>query len=81
MRHDRLVKAFEKAGHKINISKWNSNNYYAEDSKRIVSWYKQDDSAICVKSQRHNDPDDAMTDYSGGYFCHTIKEAVASLVG
>ena len=79
MRHDRLVKAIEKAGYEIKKNTWDSTHHYAETGSRILSWYQQNDSAICVNSRRHNDHHDSQSDYSAGYFCHTIKEAVASL--
>ena len=78
MRHDRLVKAIENAGHEIKKSKWDLTNHYVETETRVLSWYQQDDSAICVNSRRHNDHHDSQSDYTAGYFCHTIKEAVAS---
>lgn len=79
MRHDRLVKALEKAGHEIKKSTWDSTNHYVESQTRVLSWYHQNESAICVNSRRHNDNHDSQSDYTAGYFCHTIKGAVASL--
>jgi hypothetical protein len=79
MNHDRLSKALQKQGFSLKQSSWDKNHFYAESVKRILSWWKQDESAVCVKSRRHNDEDDAMSDYSAGYFCKTIKDAVASL--
>lgn len=79
MNHDRLSKALVKKGFKLQQSTWDKNHFYTESAKRVLSWWKQDESAICVKSRRHNDEDDAMSDYSAGFFCRTIKSAVASM--
>jgi hypothetical protein len=79
MNHERLVKAMHKAGLKVNNIPHSKTGFYVETAMRIVSWWKQDDSAICVKSRRPNDEDDCQSDYSAGYFCRTIKSAVASL--
>ncbi len=79
MRHDSLVKAMTKAGHTIHQSTWAGNHFYVKSPSRIVAWFKQDDSAICVQSRRPDDENDSMSDYSAGYFCDTIKHAVASL--
>lgn len=79
MKHERLVKALEKSGYEVKQWKFESRGYYTESPNRIVSWFKQDDSAVCVKTRRPDDKDDAMSDYAAGYFCHTIKEAVQSL--
>ncbi len=77
MNHDRLIRALNNAGFTIED---NGHQYFCKGAKRVVTWYKQDDSAICFNSRRHNDHHDSQSDYSAGYFCRTIKSAVNSLI-
>ncbi len=79
MKHESLVRKLTKAGYTIIQCNHRSDRFYVKSPTRIVAWWKQDDSAICVQSRRPDDENDSQSDYSAGYFCDTIKRAVESL--
>ena len=80
MNFKRLTNALRRAGLDVQNGKHNSRFYFCKNKERVLEFYVQDESAICIKSRRVNDHDDAMIDYSAGYFCKTIKDAVNSLI-
>ena len=53
--------------------------YWIEANGRIASWYLQDGKATSFHCHRVDDISDSMTDYSAGYFVHTIKAMIRSL--
>lgn len=78
-----LVKALEKAGHKIEALR----NYKGElngayrivKGDKVLSWHDQFGRAICVHEGRLSDPWDLQSDYHPGSFSRTVKSAVAYL--
>lgn len=76
MNHSRLVKAMKKAGFQVETKEYSNNLQIVNGKKYCVSWYIQDDKAVCVNVARHGDESDAMVDYHAGFFVNTIKYAV-----
>lgn len=80
MKHKSLVKALEKAGFTIGRPFAHSDRadaFRVQNGVNILSWYLQDDSAICVHSCTMKQAEE--TDYFPGSYCRTIKAAIASL--
>lgn len=76
----RLENAIKKAGYEITTPSYSSNNFYVVHGKlNTVSYYRQDDIAVCVKIQKKGTKDDAMQDLFYGFFAHTIKEVIEYL--
>lgn len=78
MKTNSLVKALNKAGYPVEVCKDVHKNtcYYCETQHRILSWYDQEGTAICVRSRSPSQVDDWQSDYVAGFYCDTIKEAV-----
>jgi hypothetical protein len=84
MKHKSLVKALEKAGFTIGRPFAHSDRadaFRVQNGKNILSWYFQNDNAICVHActMQEAQDRDSMRDYFPGSYCHTIKAAIASL--
>ncbi len=78
------ISKIEKAsGKKVEVSE---NGLYSITHNREVIQFRAnggrnggnplDALAVCIKSRRENDHDDAMTDYSSGVYCSSIKQAI-----
>ena len=76
MKHSTLVKRIEEKGFKI-INSCDSNRFRVEGGKEVLQWFKQGESALCVKNP--SDQTDSMTDCFCDYYHDTLKHAVASL--
>lgn len=74
MKFDRLTKALEKNGLKIEVV--NERLYVASGATHSVEFYKQDDRAVAVYVKPNNDQDDSYTDYFCGFFPKTIKRVI-----
>lgn len=74
-----LENAIKKAGYTINQSRFNNNFYIVKGQYNTVSYYHQDDIAVCVKIQANGTQDDAMSDMFYGFFAKTIKEVIKYL--
>lgn len=83
MNNKRLVNALTKAGFEVksDINRGQDNYRFAVNGDYVVSWYIQDERAVCVSMNKLSHPSDSMTDYFPGSFAHTIKEAVKHLKG
>jgi hypothetical protein len=73
MKTQSLINALNKQGIKVNIFTIHRKNYQALGKDYQVSWFDQDGDAICVQVRRHNDKDNAMEDYTAGFFAKTVK--------
>jgi len=76
MKHERLVKEIEKLGLTVETAHWNNNHYFSRGNEYVVSWYKQDEKAICVHlvSKKQENDRDAQSNYFPGFFSETYKE-------
>ena len=77
MNHNRLVKALEKHGLKVQTN--NDHNYFCIGKRDKVSWFLQDGEAKCVQVMGIKEANDSMTDYFPGFFARTIKIVVEYL--
>lgn len=77
MKHTSLVKRLNK----LNITVLNAerNNFYAKHNKKVISWIKQEDSALFVNVYKENDAPDRVIDYNPAYIASTIKKAIEHL--
>lgn len=79
MKQKSLINAVKKTGLDIKVK--DNRQYYAEGPTHCLSWYVQDENAICVHIQRNGDESDPYTDYFPGFFPSTIKHAMTYLIG
>lgn len=73
MQNKRLVNAMKKAGLEVIVTE---NRCVVNGPENQVTWYIQNERAICVYVRDHNMHDDLMADYHAGFFARTIKRAV-----
>lgn len=66
----------KKLGKLAKIDQYDNGKYSAVLNSKEATWWDQGGRAICLKVRRLNDIDDSQSDYSAGFFCDTIKEAI-----
>lgn len=78
MKTKTLINAINKTGLKIQTGY--NNQQYVNGPKYCLSFYVQEDQAVCVHIARHGDESDSMRDYHAGFFVRTIKGAIEYLL-
>ena len=74
MNHTTLVKKLTVLGYAIQHN--TNGEYWAENHFKVISWYVQEGSIVCLNVRRENDHSDFQSDYHAGMFCRTIKHAI-----
>lgn len=77
-KQENILSKSKKLGFVVNGPSDNG-QYWIIANGHVVSWYLQEGCATAFHCHRNGDDSDAMTDYSSGYFAHTIKSAMNSL--
>jgi hypothetical protein len=91
MKTERLKKALEKAGIKVEMSQREcydhitkqyekcSPVYYAENNRNKIHWYDQQREVVCCQIMGKKENNDSQSDYFPGFFARSIKMAIAGM--
>ena len=77
-KQETILSQAKKRGYSVQGPNQNG-QYWIEANGRSVSWYVQCGKIPSMHCHRIGDDPDPMTDYSPGYFAHTVKAAMKSL--
>jgi hypothetical protein len=73
MKSQSIIHALSKQGIQVKICSKHRKQYEASGATYKVHWFDQDGDAVCVQVRRYNDHDNAMEDYTAGFFAKTVK--------
>lgn len=80
MKTSTLLKKIQKAGFKAEIKQDSHRQYIAQNGRNIITFYSQDDEAICLHCGYEGQEADSMTDYFPGTFAKNGKQLVTFLL-